>query len=137
MFTSERVQNIEWGDCDPADIVYFPNYFRWFDVSTAHHFAAAGLAKPELLKRYGVVGFPMVDTGAKFFAPSTHGDEVRIETRISRFGRSSFDVEHRLYRGDTLCVEGFEKRVLVKQSDDGNGIVSCAIPEEVIALFDR
>ena len=137
MLTSERIQRIEWGDCDPADIVYYPNYFRYFDMSTAHHFAAAGLPKPDLIARYGVIGFPMVDTRASFHLPSTHGDEVRIETRIVRFGHSSFDVEHRLYRGDTLAVEGFEKRVLVKQADDGKGITACPIPEEVIALFDR
>ena len=129
---------IEWGDCDPADIVFYPNYFGWFDASTAHHFKAAGLPKPELIRRYGVVGFPMVDTQAKFHLPSRHGDEVVIETTIARFGKASFDVEHRLLRGangDRLAVEGFEKRVLVKKKEDGSGITSCPVPEEVKALF--
>ena len=64
-----------------------------------------------------------------------HGDEVVTETRITRFGRSSFDVEHRLMRGDVLAVEGFEKRVLVAKSVHGTGLKSCPIPEEVIAIF--
>jgi len=136
-FVSRRTLTIEWGDCDPADIVFYPNYFRWFDASTAAHFKAAGLPKPELISRYGVVGFPMVDTRATFHIPSRHGDEVTIETRFTRFGKSSFDVEHRLMRGEKLAVEGFEKRVLVKQSLDDKGIVSCAVPEEVKALFYR
>lgn len=135
MFTSRRTVAIEWGDCDPADIVFYPNYFRWFDASTAHHFKAAGLPKPELIRQYGVVGFPMVDTQAKFHKPSRHGDEVVIETTITRFGASSFDVEHRLLRDDILCVEGFEKRVLVKKSEDGQGITSCPVPEKVKARF--
>lgn len=134
MLTSRRKVTIEWGDCDPADIVYFPRYFAWFDASTAHHFKAAGLTKPDLVRRFDVVGFPMVDTRATFHIPSTYGDEVEIETRITRFGRSSFEVEHRLMRGDRLAVEGFEKRVLVKRRDDG-GLNSCPVPEEVKALF--
>lgn len=137
MLVSRREVEIAWGDCDPANIVYFPNYFAWFDASTAHHFAAAGLPKPELIRRYNVVGFPMVDTRAKFHAPSRHGDVVGIETTIARFGRSSFDVEHRLLRGETLAVEGFEKRVLVQKTEDGDGIRSFDIPKEVIALFTR
>ena len=137
MFTSERTLRVEWGDCDPADIVFYPRYFTWFDASTQHHFEQAGLPKPELIRRYKVIGFPMVDTRARFLAPSTHGDEVRIETRITRFGNASFDVEHRLYRGETLGVEGFEKRVLVRRREDGTGMVACALPDEVIALFDR
>ena len=136
MLVSRRDVEISWGDCDPADIVYFPNYFRWFDASTAHHFATAGLPKPELIRRYNVVGFPMVDTSAKFYVPSKHGDVVNITTRITRFGRSSFDLEHRLFRGKTLAVEGFEKRVLAQKKEDRDGIRSIAIPQEVIALFE-
>lgn len=135
MLTSRRTIVIDWGDCDPADIVFYPNYFRWFDASTAAHFAAAGLPKPRLIAEYGVVGFPMVDTRARFHVPSKHGDEVVIETTITEFGRSSFTVEHRLMRGETLAVEGFEKRVLVAKSVDGGGLKSFAIPEEVKALF--
>ena len=134
MFASRRSVQIEWGDCDPAEIVFYPNYFRWFDASTAHHFGAAGLPKPELRRRYGVVGFPMVDTQARFHIPSRFGDKVEIVTTITRFGRSSFDVEHRLMRGDKLAVEGFEKRVLVR-AREGGGITSCPVPEEVVALF--
>ena len=135
MFTSRRTITIEWGDCDPANIVFFPRYFCWFDGSTAHHFKAAGLPKPELISRYDVVGWPIVDARAAFHVPSRFGDEVVIETRITRFGRSSFDVEHRLMRGEVLAVEGFEKRVLVAKSADGEGLTPVPMPGEVIATF--
>ena len=137
MFTSRRRVQIEWGDCDPANIVFYPRYFEWFDASTSHHFAIAGLTKTDLINRYGVIGYPMLETRAQFRAPSTVGDEVTIETAITRFGRSSFDVHHRLLRGDDLAVEGFEKRVLAARSSDGKGIKSFPIPDEIKALFDR
>ena len=77
----------------------------------------------------------MVDTSAKFHVPSKYGDVVNIETEIMRFGRSSFDIEHRLLRVEPLAVEGFEKRVLAQKKEDGDGIRSIAIPQDVIALF--
>ena len=133
---SRRQVTVEWGDCDPADIVFYPNYFRWFDASTAHHFKAAGLPKPELIRQYGVVGFPMVDTGARFHRPSKHGDVIDIETRITGFGNASFTVEHRLLNAGELAVEGHKKRVLVKKKEDGTGITSCPVPDEIKKLFD-
>ena len=137
MFTSRRQVLIEWGDCDPANIVFYPRYFEWFDASTAHHFAAAGVSKPDLIDRYGIVGFPLLDARARFLAPSSFGDEVTIETTFTKLGRSSFDVHHRLLRGDELAVEGFEKRVLVTKSPDGKGIKSYPIPDDVRAMLER
>ncbi len=136
MFTSRMPVTVGWGDCDPANIVYYPNYFAWFNEATGHHFGAAGLPKPELIRQYRVVGFPMVNTSANFHDSSTHGDLVEIETKIVRFGRASFEVEHRLFRGETLCVEGFEKRVLVMRTDDGK-IKGTPIPEAIKQLFNK
>ncbi len=34
MFTNRRTVRIEWGDCDPAGIVFYPRYFAMFDHST-------------------------------------------------------------------------------------------------------
>ena len=100
------------------------------------HFATAGLPKSELIHRYNLVGFPVVDTSATFYVPSTCGDLVTIETGPVRFGRSNFDIEHRFLRGETLAVEGFEKRVLAQKKEDGSGLRSIAILQEVIVLFE-
>lgn len=136
-FTSTRNVLIEWGHCDPADIVFYPNYFKWFDASTANHFHQAGLPKADMRKRFGIVGYPMVDTRATFHIPSRFGDEVTIETTFPRLGNSSFDIHHRLLKGDKLAVEGFETRVLVRKKDDGSGLQSCPIPEEIRARLTQ
>jgi 4-hydroxybenzoyl-CoA thioesterase len=136
MLTAKRDILIEWGDCDPAGIVFYPRYFAWFDACTAGLFAHAGLPKPQMLRQYGIVGIPMVDTRAKFIVPSKFGDRVTVETRITEFRRSSFDVEHRLMKGDVLAIEAFETRVWVgRHPDHPDGIKAQAIPEEVIARF--
>ena len=45
MFVARRERLIEWGDCDPARIVFNPRYFEWFDGCTAHVFASAGFPR--------------------------------------------------------------------------------------------
>jgi 4-hydroxybenzoyl-CoA thioesterase len=42
MFVHRRDVQIQWGDCDPANIVYYPRYFEMFDDSTSIMFEAAG-----------------------------------------------------------------------------------------------
>jgi len=97
------------------------------------------MTKPRWTARFGIVGIPMVDTRATFHAPSIHGDEVVIESRVTAFRRSSFDVRHRLLRADgRLGVEGFETRVwTARDPDDPSRIRSAAIPEEVVAAFGQ
>jgi len=134
MYVNRRSVSIEWGDCDPAGIVYYPRYFEMFDASTAHLFAAAlGYDKFEMRRRFGIVGFPMVNTSAKFILPSRYGETVTIESIISRFGRSSFDVAHRLLRGEEEAIEASETRVwAAADPDDPGRIRGVPIPEEVI-----
>jgi 4-hydroxybenzoyl-CoA thioesterase len=127
---------VEWGHCDPAGIVFNPRFFEWFDACTAGLFALAGLPKPQMLKVYGIVGIPLVETRAKFISASKFGDLVTIESRIAGFRRSSFEVEHRLINAGALAVEAYETRVWVgRDPQDPTKLKSQAIPQEVIARF--
>ena len=138
MLVNTRRLTIEWGDCDPAGIVFYPRYFAMFDASTGALFARAfGGTKKAMLRQYDVVGFPMVDTRATFRVPCAFGDEVRIESTVTEFRRASFDVRHRLLREDgALAVEGFETRVWVgRHPDKPDGIKALPIPEDLVARF--
>src|SRR5690606_34431112 len=70
MFSHTIKVEIQFGDCDPAGIVYYPNYFRFFDNATAAMLSAAfAMHKRNWLDHYGIAGIPMVDTGARFVRP--------------------------------------------------------------------
>ena len=128
--------HVEWGDCDPAGIVYYPRFFEMFDACTNALFESAGFPKQEMLAKYGLAGIPMVETSAKFFVPSSFGDTVMVESRILEWGNSSFRVEHKLFRGDVLAAEGLEKRVWTVRAKDGSKkLKSEKIPEEVKDKF--
>jgi 4-hydroxybenzoyl-CoA thioesterase len=136
MFVNRRDVQIQWGDCDPANIVYYPRYFEMFDDSTSILFEAAGFSKQDLVKKYGLVGIPMVDTRAKFYIASTHGDWITIESRIESIKRSSFEVKHNVYKAKELAIEAFETRVLVgRDPEDPSRLKSAPVPEEMVAKF--
>ncbi len=138
MLVNRRAVRIEWADCDPAGIVFYPRYFQMFDSATHHLFEAAGWKKRDLEREFGFGGYPMVDTRAKFIEPSTYGDDIVIETRIAAFRNSSFDVEHMVFKpgdgGERLAIEAWETRVWVgPHPDDPERSKSRPIPRIVIA----
>jgi 4-hydroxybenzoyl-CoA thioesterase len=132
--TNTRQVRIEWGDCDPAGIIYYPRYFEIFDASTAHLFEAAlGITKYRMFKELPFSGFPLVRTHASFIKPTRFGDDVTVETRIT-FGRTSFEIAHKLSRDGELCAECEEKRVWVVRDAEGR-LKSHPVPEGVREKF--
>ena len=135
MLTNRRDVRIVWGDCDPAGIVYYPRYFEMFDTSTTALFERAlGMTKYQFLKAHESLGYPMVDTRARFLLPTSYGDDVVIETTITEIKRSSFAITHRLMKDGALAVEGFETRVWVgRDPADPDKIKAKALPPELVA----
>ena len=137
MLSNERLIRVQWGDCDPAGIVFYPRYFEWFDASTILLFEkATGLTKIKMLEKYGGAGLALLEARAVFKVASQYGDDITIETRVTEFRRSTFFVHHRVARGDTLALEGFETRLwTVRDPANGNRLKSGTMPPEVIAAF--
>jgi len=109
-----RTVRIEWGDCDPAGIVFYPRYFAMFDHSTSLLIELTlGMSKHQLQAAHEFAGYPVVANRARFLLPTRFGDDVVIETSLTAVRRSSFDLTHRLSLDGTLAVEGFETRVWV------------------------
>jgi 4-hydroxybenzoyl-CoA thioesterase len=137
MLTNRRNIQIEWGDCDAAGTVFFPRYLEYGDACTNALFSKAGLFKPAMIKSYNIIGTPLVDLRARFVVPSDFGDEVVYETAITEWGRSSFLVQHKVFRPDgVLALEILERRVWVRRvSEDPVTFGSEPIPEEVKKRF--
>jgi 4-hydroxybenzoyl-CoA thioesterase len=135
MLSNSRIVRIEWGDCDPAGIVFYPRYFAMFDHSTTLLLETAlGMRKREICGTYGCDGHPVAATQARFLLPTRYGDDVVIETSLTVVRRSSFDLRHRLSRDGTLAVESFETRVWVVRDPDRPGrFKSQPIPPPVVA----
>jgi len=124
---------VEFGDCDPAQIVFYPNFFRWMDAASLHFFEAAGV--PPWHRRNagdGVIGTPIVDVHARFVAPATHGDRIEVETTIAEWRSKSFVLRHLIRRGATLLVEGREIRIFARRHPgDPKRIQAVAAPADI------
>ena len=127
---------VDWGDCDPAGIVFYPNFYRWMDRGFWLLFGSRGLTLDVLRERYKALGGPLVDTGATFLQPVQPGEILTVSSLIQHWGTKSFRIEYKFARQTLPIATGFEVRVWGALGKDGS-VTSRAIPHEVKSLFQN
>lgn len=133
---STFVVPVEFGDTDPATIVFYPHFFRWFDASAWRLFAKAGLTLDVLQREFGLVGLPIAEAQSKFIKPARLGDTLEITSHATNWKRKSFDVVHKVVNDGDVCAEGIETRVCARcKEDDSREFLAISIPEEIRQRF--
>jgi 4-hydroxybenzoyl-CoA thioesterase len=127
---------VQFGDCDPAGIVFFPNFSRWMDAASLHFFVSHGvLPWRELVKTTGIVGTPLLEISTKFIRPATYGETIQIHTTVIEWRAKVFIHKHLVKRGDTLLCEGLETRAFViHPPGEPDRIKAIPVPEDIKAL---
>jgi 4-hydroxybenzoyl-CoA thioesterase len=124
---------VEWGDCDPAGIVYYPNFFHWCDVATWNFFTACGLPIAELQKRYGTIGFPLLEASAAFRVPSRPQDHLTIATRLGTLQRKTVELHHAFSRDGVALLSARELRIWAEpDATRPYGLRAGTMPREVV-----
>lgn len=108
--TFRRAHRIRFSECDPAGIVFYPQYFilfndlleAWIDAITP-----LGFADFVQHKRWGL---PTVHLEAEFFAISRMGDDVTLNLHVERLGTKSLTLVL-----DCTAADG-QKRMTVRQT---------------------
>lgn len=133
-----HIQSIDvgFGDCDPGGIVYYPNFFRWFDASTHAMFAAVGESFEKSRREHGWTVWPLVDAGATFHVPARPNERIEIHSTIVKWTRATFRIEHRALRDATLLAEGWEIRCIgAPHPDDPRRLRAVPIPDALRRLL--
>jgi len=132
--TSLHRVRVEFGDCDPAGIVFFPNFSRWSDAASHHFFRHCGLpAWRELAELPGCIGAPLLEVHSRFLKSATHGESIDIQTTVTEWRSKVFIQQHRLMRGSDLLCETHETRALCVQVPGGS-LKSVVIPDSLREL---
>ena len=124
--------HVMWSDCDPAEIVFYGNYFRWMDEAAHFHFSKLGLGWDDLKKKYGTPGLPLVSAHADFKSPSRFTDELTIETDVTECSTRTLTVSHVFRVGERIAAEGWSKRIWCRADPSRpGGLIAEAVPQEV------
>ncbi len=134
--TSTYSVTVQFGDCDPGGIVFFPNYCRWMDAASLTFFTQCGVPPWRILENErGIVGTPLLEINTKFHKTATYGDTLTVHTHVQEWRRAAFIQAHRVTRGDDLICEGREVRAFVRRDEhDPARLRAIPVPEDIQAL---
>jgi 4-hydroxybenzoyl-CoA thioesterase len=129
-FSTER--RIRFSDCDPAGIVFYPQYFVLFNGAMEDWVDAIGIGFENLVAQRRI-GLPSVRIEADFQAVSRMGDRVNLVLDVERVGGKSITLAWRCVSADTGEVRMTMKQVVVTTSLDTHQAV--AIPADLRAAL--
>ena len=129
---------VEFGHCDPAGIIWYPNFFHWIDSASHYFFEQCGVPTwTETTRTMGVIGTPIVDTKARFLKTATYGENLSIHTRITEWREKSFVLSYVIKRGEDIIMEAEDVRIFAAKREDGkNGIRAVPIPPSIRVLCE-
>ena len=108
--------SVIYGDTDAGQVVYYANYFRWFESGRREIFRSLKIDYTELDKN-GIIT-PVVEAHCNYFHPARYDDLVVIETKITDIKEKSIKFEQKIYRkkDKKLLASGYTINVCVDKA---------------------
>lgn len=126
-------RRVEFGDTDAAGVVFYPNYFRWFDQATHELLRAHSYPASRMISEGFII--PLVESHAEFLSPVFYDDLISIASRIAEVRTRAFRVQHQIRKGDALVCDGYEVRMWVRTGPLGEKLKPEPIPDLLRRTF--
>lgn len=101
-------------ETDSFGVVYYSNYFAYFDLARLELLRTIGVTQEYLKRRH--LQFYAAQASCKYHSSAHFDETIKIQSWISDIGRKSVTYRHRIKRGRDLLVEGQVTDVLVDES---------------------
>lgn len=129
-------RTVHWGECDPAHIIFFPNYYRWMDEGYWRMMQSTGMQAMRQVGPDEMQGTPAIAIEARFMAPARLGASVRHTIAVIELRTRSFTMMHTFHCGETLLAEARDSRVWTQFNVRGEAeLAAVAIPDDVKAVL--
>jgi acyl-CoA thioester hydrolase len=94
--TIEASVRVIYGDTDQMGVVYYANYFRYFEFSRSEYFRARGGNYAQFEKQG--YGLPVVQAHADYKMPARYEDELLVAVHIAELRRASLEFRYEVTR---------------------------------------
>jgi acyl-CoA thioester hydrolase len=128
--SSSSTLRVRYAETDKMGVVYYANYFVWFEVARTDLLRALGWSYREM-EQAGVT-LPVIEAQCEYVRPARYDDELEIATegRLLSPIRLEFTYRVRIVNGASLAASG----KTVHASLDASGR-PCRLPERIREVF--
>ncbi len=130
------VQPVQWGEQDPLGHVNHVTYFRWYETARIAYFLKVGLMDMHKNERIGPI---LASVTNDYRRQITYPDTVHIGVRITRIGRSSMEMEHKILSQNeyAIAAEGTSTLVVFDYQTNKSHPVPARIRHAIDSLEGR
>ena len=121
-----------YGDTDSGGVVYYGNYFRYFEAGRTEFLRLYGTSYRELESQGYIL--PVVECGCRYKASARYDDLLVLETSLLEVKKISCRFNHRILRENDgkLLVKGFTVHAVV----DRQGKLT-RFPADFMAMLEK
>lgn len=119
-----------YGDTDQMGVVYYANYFRYFELARVEFLRAQGSSYRDI-EAEGVM-LPVVEAHCYYRAPARYDDLLVIETTLSAVRRASISFEYAIRREGEAQLLCTGSTMLACVNKDGRPM---RLPERILQLL--
>lgn len=132
----EKKRRIYMADCDPAGIVFHPQYFVMItELMEDFYREKAGVTFRTALAEG--LGFPIGGIRCDFCRPSALGDEVTLRLWVEHVGTTAFRFAIEIVGADGLRVQCTETVVCVKVGASAEALTKHPIPDKFRTVLEQ
>ena len=104
---------VRWGDVDPAGIIRYDAYTRFFELAESEFFRAQGLAYGQFIRRFEV-GIPRRVMHMDFLSPPVLDEELEVRVYLTALGTTSMTMQFDFHgAGGVMRATGYLVMVCV------------------------
>jgi acyl-CoA thioester hydrolase len=130
MYTHETEIRMRYQETDNMGVVYYANYFVWFEVARSEFFRSLGISYSRLEADGNYL--MVVSARCEYKHPARYDDIVKVESWISKARNSSLEFNYRLYVDKTLIAVGESAHVFTDSKRKAT-----KIPREIKDIITR
>lgn len=119
-----------FGDTDQMGVVYYANYYRYFEGARAAFLRDCGRSYKDMAE-WGVA-LPVIESHCEYKSPALYEDLLQVHIEVGRVRAASMRFECKIYREETLLVQGHTVHACV-HPDTGR---PRRIPPQLLTLLE-
>lgn len=108
--------DVRYAETDAMGVVYYANYFVWFEVARGAYCKHHGIDYQAIEKTGSLMA--VVDASCRFRAPARYGDTICVRARITEQKRATVSVQYEIYNAVTgqMLATGHTRHMWVNGS---------------------
>ena len=106
-------ERVRFGDTDAAGIVYYGNYYRWFEAGRAELMRFGGVPYAQIVDE-GLF-MPVVESWCRYQSPARYDDKLRVVSWVHEMKSASLVIAHQIFVGDRRVCHGGARLTCVNE----------------------